>query len=403
MSEDDELKVLTLNTWGLLYISQDLDLRMKAIGEELSKGEWDIVFLQEVWTQSHYNVISRAVKQTLPFSHYFQSGFLGSGCAIFSRYSLVDTLYHKYSLNGYPWDYTHCDWYAGKGVAYAVVQHPRRLIHTFNTHVHADDPEGKNCRGIDETRTLQCYQLARFVNTVTRSGDAIIVSGDMNHVPGSLGIRTIRELASLSDSYDIASDKPAVCFTVDKKVNRYLPEKEITSRLDYIFVSDAFQCKHCGLAMHKIPNTNMHYSDHTGYSATLTFQKESQTSSTTSYSKDTTEVFDLLQKVMRDGEDISNQLNLTNSGIVFIMFILCIVFPLISPEGLTVLWFLLPSSRWNLNMDRLLGVVSAVTSSVVVFVYLWVVIVVRRIHVNEFQAARSHIQMKIKQLETIIS
>ena len=256
----DDLKVLTLNTWGLLYISQDIDERMKAIGDELSKGIYDLVFLQEVWSIHHYNIIYQKVKQTLPHAHYFKSGFLGSGCATFSRYPIVDTLYHKYSLNGYCWDYKHCDWYAGKGVAYAAIQHPNRIIYTFNTHIHADDPEeGKNCEGVDEARTLQCYQLAQLVNTIIRPGDAVIVSGDMNHVPDSLGVKTISTLASLKDTYDVATCRPDECFTVDTQFNRYLPEKEITSRLDYIFISNVFDCKSCELTMEKIPNSNLHY------------------------------------------------------------------------------------------------------------------------------------------------
>merc|ERR1712168_337916 len=241
----EELNVLTLNTWGLLYISQDLHQRMNAIGDELSKGRYDLVFLQEVWSIQHYNLIRNKTQTLLPHSHYFQSGFLGSGCAIFSRYPIVDTLYHKYSLNGYFWDYSHCDWFAGKGVAFASIDHPECTIYTFNTHIHADDPKQNNCEGVSEMRTLQCYQLAQFVNLMTRPGDAVIVSGDMNHVPNSLGIKTISQLASVRDTYDMAPVRPAQCYTVNKEFNKYLPEKEITSRLDYIFISDAFECTSC--------------------------------------------------------------------------------------------------------------------------------------------------------------
>jgi len=420
----DELKVLTLNTWGLLYISQDLNERMNAIAEELSKGTYDLVFLQEVWSARHYNVIRAKVEAVLPHSHYFLSGFLGSGCAIFSKYPIADTLYHKYSLNGYFWDYLHCDWYAGKGVAFAVVQHPNGVIYTFNTHIHADDPKENNCEGVSEMRTLQCYQLAQFVNIMTRPGDAVIISGDMNHVPNSLGIETISLLASVQDTYNIAPVRPAECFTVNKEVNKYLPEKEITSRLDYILVSDAFECKSCKLAMQRIPDSDLHYSDHDGYSTYLSFKKtsngfDSTYETTKSESRlpvpcseyqilkvhnEALDTLNRLNEVMKNGERISSQINLMKAVPIFTSFTLFVVLPLLSSENTPVFAFIVGSLfplSWQLKqLIHVLQLISLVVSSVVLSGYLWVIFVVRRMDVNEFKAARDHIKTKIKQLKT---
>lgn len=44
---------------------------MQAIAEFLATSQYDIVCLQEVWTDGDYNLIKEKAKGTLPFSHYF--------------------------------------------------------------------------------------------------------------------------------------------------------------------------------------------------------------------------------------------------------------------------------------------------------------------------------------------
>ena len=63
------------------------------------------------------------------------SGYLSTGCVTFSKYPIIDTLFQKYSFNGYFWDIFHSDWYAGKGITGVIIQHPKKNIYFFNTHV----------------------------------------------------------------------------------------------------------------------------------------------------------------------------------------------------------------------------------------------------------------------------
>lgn len=44
---------------------------MKAIGEELSKGDFDVVSLQELWSESDYQYLKKVTETVLPFAHYF--------------------------------------------------------------------------------------------------------------------------------------------------------------------------------------------------------------------------------------------------------------------------------------------------------------------------------------------
>jgi len=64
------------------------------------------------------------------------SGALGAGLAIFSRFSIISTSIHPYSLNGAPIEVIAGDWFVGKAAASVVVLHPiLGEVQIFNTHV----------------------------------------------------------------------------------------------------------------------------------------------------------------------------------------------------------------------------------------------------------------------------
>ena len=59
-------------------------------------------------------------------------------------------------------------------------------------------------------------------------------------------------------------------FTVNAKYNNvYNDPNEPLKRIDFVFVNDYFSCSGCKLACRKIPNTDMHYSDHEGVEVEL--------------------------------------------------------------------------------------------------------------------------------------
>lgn len=64
------------------------------------------------------------------------SGALGAGLVIFSRFPIVGTTIHPYSLNGAPIDVVAGDWFVGKAAASIVISHPvLGEVEVFNTHV----------------------------------------------------------------------------------------------------------------------------------------------------------------------------------------------------------------------------------------------------------------------------
>lgn len=56
---------------GIPFVSKDRQLRVEAIGEFLANGGFDVVSLQEVWSEHDYQLLKKRTENTLPFAHYF--------------------------------------------------------------------------------------------------------------------------------------------------------------------------------------------------------------------------------------------------------------------------------------------------------------------------------------------
>ena len=57
------LKVIALNTWGMpaVFGSEYKDQRMKAIGDVVAKGDFDLFLLEELWMQPDHETIASKV------------------------------------------------------------------------------------------------------------------------------------------------------------------------------------------------------------------------------------------------------------------------------------------------------------------------------------------------------
>jgi len=117
-------------------LSKKRVIRMRALGEKLASGDYDIICLQELWEYEAYLYMVSKVRHYLPHSHFFHGGFLGTGLAMFSRWPIMSTSLYPFRLNGRPSAFWRGDWYAGKGVATAVICHPSgQLLEIFTSHV----------------------------------------------------------------------------------------------------------------------------------------------------------------------------------------------------------------------------------------------------------------------------
>jgi len=135
-----EITVITLNCWGLKYISKLRNERLTEIGRQLAKASPapEIVALQECWCQEDYRSIRRETRFILPYGKFYHSGVFGGGLAILSKWPIEESTMFRYPLNGRPQAFWRGDWFVGKGVACAKIRYgpgPKHILEVFNTHV----------------------------------------------------------------------------------------------------------------------------------------------------------------------------------------------------------------------------------------------------------------------------
>lgn len=129
------LSILSLNIWGIPIVSKDKDIRVQHIAERFAQSDYDIISLQEVWSEYDYKKIKNRIRPQFPYSHYFYSGVVGSGLCIFSRYKIISTFFHHWSVNGYVHKIQHGDWFGGKGVGLCKIKIQDHIINFYLAHV----------------------------------------------------------------------------------------------------------------------------------------------------------------------------------------------------------------------------------------------------------------------------
>ncbi|KAF8921910.1 inositol phosphophingolipids phospholipase C [Mucidula mucida] len=307
MTSTDHIRILTLNCWGLKYVSKNRVERIRAIAAELANSNHDIITLQELWVFSDYEHVRESLSKRLPYSKFFYSGALGAGLAIFTRYPIIATAVHPYSLNGEPMDVAAGDWFVGKAAASIVVIHPvLGQVQVFNTHLFAkggeDGPEHNRAH-----RLVNAWEFAKLTRQAAELGRYVIAAGDFNSVPTTLPMTIIRDHASLSDSWAVTHPNSDILpsnaippphetikrfgVTADSPLNSYSAGKPLDpyarkfwgKRLDYVFYRQPVRytetliprldCVECRVVLtEKVPGATFSFSDHFGLESILQIQ-----------------------------------------------------------------------------------------------------------------------------------
>ncbi|KAL0951652.1 hypothetical protein HGRIS_008332 [Hohenbuehelia grisea] len=326
MADDTQLKVFSLNCWGLKYVAKNRLERIAAIAAYLSQSSYDIIALQEIWVFADYEQVRDSVASKLPHAKFFYSGALGSGLAILSRFPIVSASVFPYSLNGAPMDVAAGDWFVGKAAASVVIQHPLlNQVQIFNTHLFAKGGDA------EAHRFVNAWEIAKLIQQAAELGRYVIAPGDYNSIPTTLPMTIIKDYASVSDAWSVthpnnlsitppaqhlahphpnapaspntdanpAPPSPALLailkygITADSPLNTYSSGKPLDShaiqfagkRLDYILyrqptphsrahIPDGarykIECTHCRVALTEtVPEYDFSYSDHFGLEATF--------------------------------------------------------------------------------------------------------------------------------------
>ncbi|NXS53846.1 NSMA phosphodiesterase, partial [Brachypteracias leptosomus] len=279
------LRIFDLNCWAIRYLSKRRQERIGLIGDTLRREDFDLVLLQEVWSEQDYSDLKAKLGGCYPFSHYFRSGVIGSGLCVFSRFPILDTLLYQYSLNGYPYMLQHGDWFCGKSVGLGGCQHgghshfaPRFL------QLHAE-----YCREKDAYlphRLVQAWELAQFIRHTSKAADVVLLGGDLNMHPEDVGIRLLRGWTGLQDAFAEASRfegcengctlVPKNCFTLQTELLPF----PLGIRIDYILYkaisSFTVKCEELKTTTGTAPGMDIPFSDHEAVMATLHIQRQGQ-------------------------------------------------------------------------------------------------------------------------------
>ncbi|KAJ7897127.1 inositol phosphophingolipids phospholipase C [Mycena olivaceomarginata] len=285
------LNILTLNCWGLKYVAKNRVERVHAIAQELAKLDHDIIALQEIWVFSEYEHIRDSVAKRLPYSKFFYSGALGSGLALISRFPIIGTSVHPYSLNGSPIDVGGGDWFVGKAAVSIIISHPvLGQVQIFNTHLYAkggeDGPEYQRAH-----RLVNAWEFSKLARQAAELGRYVVAAGDFNSIPSSVPMALIREYADLSDSWAVAhpiapsTSSPSAMDAIT--LFGVTADSPLEFRLDYVLYRQplrpptrldddplpVLKCTECNVLLtEKVPGRAFSFSDHFALEATLEIQ-----------------------------------------------------------------------------------------------------------------------------------
>ncbi|KAL1838271.1 hypothetical protein VTJ49DRAFT_2842 [Mycothermus thermophilus] len=207
-SPPDELNLVTLNCWGLKYVSKLRRERLTEIGRQLAIADPQphIVALQECFSQEDYQTIRRQTRFILPYGKFYFSGVIGAGLVILSRWPIEDSALYRYPLNGRPTEFWLGDWYAGKGVAWAKIRYgpaAKHVVEVFNTHTHAKYENGKPNDTHLLTLMAQSWELAKLLRGAAERGHVVLAMGDFNMIPMSPEYQLITGLAPVRDVWRV--------------------------------------------------------------------------------------------------------------------------------------------------------------------------------------------------------
>ena len=194
------VQILTYNVFALPYGlggCRDREERISAIAEHLRTADFDIILLQELWTENDHATIAEALKSAgysvsdyRSLAHWACDGYLTpgmcSGLAIASKWPIESAHFEGFEERGVLWD---GELVVAKGLGMVKLTLEGVKVVVINTHMVADTKGqfGWWTEGNDRVRLHQMNQLRKFVSTLD-DYDVLIVGGDFNTFPDESGL-----------------------------------------------------------------------------------------------------------------------------------------------------------------------------------------------------------------------
>lgn len=319
----ETVSLLTLNCWGLKYVSKLRQERLQAIAHELARAEYDVIGLQEVWVELDWEYIQQLCLPNYPFTRFFRSGIItGPGLAVLLKLPIKSTFLYRFPINGRPSAFFRGDWLVGKSIAVTIVETGSRDLALLNSHMHAPyAPEGD--ASYSTHRACQAWDLAQLVKTLKLAGYAVVQIGDLNSRPDSLPYKIFTLEGGIHDSWEVLKGDTLVLkeelalmqaedqiikggVTCNSRLNTWRANREPweACRLDYALIDTATlwpilaSVEFTGLLS---PPLSCSFSDHFAYTVTLHIKDSKHTESPSQevLSRLYTETIDEIQKYIK--------------------------------------------------------------------------------------------------------
>jgi len=271
------INVFTINVWGLKFVAKNRLERFKAISEFVNSSDYDVVFMQELWLDTDYLEMKQRIKVKFPYAHNFDSGIIGSGTCIFSRCPLQEANFHEFSINGYPTNFWHGDWFAAKGIGVCQIDYEGFDIHLYVSHYHANYKPSHDI--YLSHRVSHAFESALWIKLASSAADLTIYAGDFNTESTSLPYKLLRAIAPLHDCWSETHTANDPGETSECGYNSYTVPCAGNGngkghRIDYVMhcagPNIVARATKCSLPMaRRVPGKNFSYSDHEGVEATI--------------------------------------------------------------------------------------------------------------------------------------
>lgn len=209
MADPLEISALTLNCWGLKYISALRTERLAEIGRRIAvlassspapssasspatSPPLSVVALQECWCYEDFAAIHELTRHELPYAKFFYAGVWGAGLAVLSRWPITSTSMSPYLLNGRPTAFWRGDWFVGKGLASATVKvNDKTTLEVLVTHTHAPYEGGQPDDSYLLHQIAQTWEAGKRIRAAAERGRLVLTMGDWNMTPDSLPYQSL--------------------------------------------------------------------------------------------------------------------------------------------------------------------------------------------------------------------
>lgn len=193
------LKFLTLNCWGLPFLTPQKNRRLDAIAASIRNSDWDVVALQEVWLQHDQE---RIIKNSgFPFHIVFRgtSRVFGSGLVLLSKFKILAQDFHEFIVRGFPHRVHEGDFHAAKGIGYALIETPIGPVPVFLTHLIAKYSKRDET---DVNRVFRIAQILELIFYIRRKAtpEGFVLCGDLNATIDDLEMETLFALGGIDRS-----------------------------------------------------------------------------------------------------------------------------------------------------------------------------------------------------------